>query len=181
MDYTLVFDPVMVRQLRKLESNKAVKYLVLKLLEHLRTSGPQAGELLDSRLFLYELKCKRPPLRIYFKPQKTSDEIYVFFFEMKTNPKKQKRTINELRRRLKTNVFSHELFSFLDVLFKLQQTSIEARIPKRLNFTFHLLVFLFGDFDCFHKQSHMALLNKLFANNPGKFSTQSRVYRTANS
>ena len=71
------------------------------MLDKLEGKGPDAGELLDSRLFLYEIKNKHPPIRLYYKHNLSTDEIYVFEFEMKTSPEKQRRTIDRLRLRLR--------------------------------------------------------------------------------
>ncbi len=69
------------------------------MLNKIELLGPYAGELLDSKLFLYEIKNKHPPLRLYYKHKRETNEIYVFEFEMKTSSDKQKRTINKLRNR----------------------------------------------------------------------------------
>ena len=45
--------------------------------------GPLTGKLLDSKLFIYEIKAKHPPIRLYFKHNLATNEIYVFEFEMK--------------------------------------------------------------------------------------------------
>lgn len=64
-------------------------------------NGPKIGELLDSKLFIYELKNKRPPIRLYFKHNLQTNEIYVLEFEMKTSEKKQQRTIEKIKRKLR--------------------------------------------------------------------------------
>ncbi|MGM5485300.1 MAG: hypothetical protein ACQEP1_05515 [Nanobdellota archaeon] len=38
-----------------------------------------------------------PPIRLYFRHLIHTDQLEVFEFEMKTNPDKQKKTINRLR------------------------------------------------------------------------------------
>ncbi len=60
-DYTLVFDEVMIKQLKKAAKNQHIKEILTKMLDKLELSGPDAGEILDSRLSLYEVKIKRPP------------------------------------------------------------------------------------------------------------------------
>ena len=62
-------------------------------------SGPDAGYLLDSQLFIYEIKIKHPPIRLYFKHNKQADEIYVFEFEMKTSPEKQQSAIGRIKQK----------------------------------------------------------------------------------
>ena len=65
--YTLVFDDVMVKQLKKAGKNQHIKEILTKMLDKLELSGPDVGELLDTQLSLYEVKIKHPPLRLYFK------------------------------------------------------------------------------------------------------------------
>ena len=98
-DYTLVFDDVMIKQLKKAAKNQHIKEILTKMLDKLELSGPDAGELLDPQLSLYEIKIKHPPLRLYYKYNKLTNEIYVFEFEMKTSPEKQKATIIKLKKK----------------------------------------------------------------------------------
>ena len=98
--FTLVFDDVMIKQLKKAAKNQHIKEILTKMLDKLELSGPDAGELLDSQLSLYEVKIKHPPIRLYFKHNKATNEIYVFEFEMKTSPEKQKATIIKLKKKL---------------------------------------------------------------------------------
>ncbi|MBI2670754.1 hypothetical protein HYX18_02150 [Candidatus Woesearchaeota archaeon] len=98
--YTLIFDNVIVRQLNKASKNKFIKDILTKMLDKIELLGPNAGDLLDSRLFIYEIKSKNPPIRLYFKHNRNTNEIYVFEFEMKTSPEKQQRTIEKIRRKL---------------------------------------------------------------------------------
>ncbi len=98
-NYTLVFDDVMIKQLKKAGKNQDIKGILTNMLDKLELSGPDAGELLDSQLSIYEVKIKRPPIRLYFKHTKLTNEIYVFEFEMKTSPEKQKATIIKIKRK----------------------------------------------------------------------------------
>ena len=99
-NYNLVFDDVMIKQLKKAAKNQHIKEILTKMLDKLEFSGPDAGELLDSQLSLYEVKIKHPPIRLYYKHNKLSNEIYVFEFEMKTSPEKQKATIIKLKKKV---------------------------------------------------------------------------------
>ena len=74
-NYTLVFDDVMVKQLKKSAKNQHIKEILTKMLDKLELSGPDAGELLDSQLFLYEVKIKHPPIRLYYRHNKSTNEI----------------------------------------------------------------------------------------------------------
>lgn len=96
-DYTLVFDGVMIKQLKKAGKNQHIKNILTNMLDKLEISGSGAGELLDSQLAIYEVKIKHPPIRLYFKHNKPANEIYVFEFEMKTSPEKQKATIIKIK------------------------------------------------------------------------------------
>ena len=51
--FTLVFDDVMIKQLKKAAKNQHIKEILTKMLDKLELSGPDAGELLDSQLSLY--------------------------------------------------------------------------------------------------------------------------------
>jgi len=70
------------------------------MLDKIEEFGPRAGKLLDSKLFIYEIKNKHPPIRLYFKPKLLNNEIYVFQFEMKTSNKKQQKTIESIKNKI---------------------------------------------------------------------------------
>ena len=98
MRYQLVFDQVILKQLKKAGKNNQLREMLSKMFDKIELVGPMAGELIDSKLFIYEIKSKHPPIRIYFKHNKLTNEIYVFEFEMKTSQKKQKKTIDRIRK-----------------------------------------------------------------------------------
>ena len=98
-NHTLIFDKVIIKQLKKIAKNKQVKQILSNMLDKLEFLGPLAGELLDSKLNIYEVKNKQPPIRLYYKHDKTANEIHVFEYEMKTSEEKQERTINKLRKK----------------------------------------------------------------------------------
>lgn len=100
MDYILIFDGVILKQLKQAAKNRQTQEILTKMLNKLEISGPYAGELLDSKLFLYEVKNKHPPIRLYYKHIRETNEIYVFEYEMKTSEEKQKKTIHKLRKRM---------------------------------------------------------------------------------
>src|SRR3989344_1269530 len=95
-NYKIVFDDVILRQLKKAGRNLQIKSILIKILDKIEEFGPRAGNLIDVRLSLYELKIKHPPIRLYYKHNKTTNEIYVFEYEMKTSEEKQKGTIDKL-------------------------------------------------------------------------------------
>ena len=97
--YNLVFDDIMIKQLKKAAKNNIIKEILTKMLDRLEFSGPDSGNFLDSQLFIYEMKNKHPPIRLYFKHNKQTNEIYVFEFEMKTSPEKQRQTIKKVRQK----------------------------------------------------------------------------------
>ena len=99
-NFTLIFDDVIIRELKKAAKNEHLKSILSTMLDKLESFGPDAGKLLDSRLFLYEIKNKHPPLRLYFKPKKGTNEIFVFEFEMKTSEETQQKTISRLRQKV---------------------------------------------------------------------------------
>lgn len=95
--YPLVFDEVMIKQLQKAGKNQQLKLILKNMFDELELKGPAIGKLLDSHLFIYELKNKHPPLRLYFKHNIKTNEIYIFEFEIKTSEEKQKLTIAKIR------------------------------------------------------------------------------------
>jgi hypothetical protein len=100
--FKLVFDEVMIKQLTKISRDKSIKTILIKMLDKLELLGPLAGSLLDSKLFIYEVKNKHPPIRLYYKYVSSTNELYIFEFEMKTSAKKQNNTISKLRKKLES-------------------------------------------------------------------------------
>ena len=98
-NYALVFDEVIIKQLKKATKNNQVKQILKNMFDKLELVGPFAGKLLDSQLFIYEIKNMRPPVRLYFKHNIKTNEIYVFEFEMKTSSEKQQNTIEKLKKK----------------------------------------------------------------------------------
>ncbi len=97
--YTLIFDKVIIKQLKQAAKNKTIRDILTKKLNKMEEKGPGAGKLLDSKLFIYEIKNKHPPLRLYFKHNKNTNEIYVFEFEMKTSHERQQKTIERIQKK----------------------------------------------------------------------------------
>jgi mRNA-degrading endonuclease RelE of RelBE toxin-antitoxin system len=100
-NYKLVFDEVILSQLKKSGKNKQIRDILSDMLNKIEDLGPRAGQLLDSGVFIYEIKSKRPPIRLYYKHLKATNEIYLFEYEMKTSEEKQKRTIFNLRNKIR--------------------------------------------------------------------------------
>src|SRR3989344_2545065 len=96
--YTLIFDEVILKQLKKAAKEKSVKEILIKMLDKIELLGPNARKLLDVKLRIYELKNKHPPLRLYFKEKASSNEIYVFEYEIKTSGKRQEKTIEKIKK-----------------------------------------------------------------------------------
>ena len=112
--YEVVFDEVVKVKLQKVITKGNHRGIIKDWLDLLEDKGPVAGKLLDNHVWLYELKNKHPPLRLYFYHQKSTDKIIIFELEMKTNEKKQKETIGKLRHKLNftfPNLFWCTLFS----------------------------------------------------------------------
>ena len=102
-NYKLIFDDVILRQLKKAGKNYQVKLILTKILDKIEEFGPGAGRnLLDSRLSLFEVKVMHPPIRLYYKHNKKTNEIYVFEYEMKTSKDKQQGTIDKIKKKLET-------------------------------------------------------------------------------
>ena len=96
-NYNLVFDEVILKQLKKLGKKADLKNIVSRMLDKIEALGPHAGNLLDSRLKLYEVKVMRPPLRLYYKIIESKREAYVFEYEMKTSTEKQQKSISRIK------------------------------------------------------------------------------------
>jgi len=67
------------------------------MLDKIEELGPRAGKLLDTKLNIYEIKSKRPPIRLYFKHARNTNQIYAFEYEMKTSTGRQQTTIEKLK------------------------------------------------------------------------------------
>ena len=98
-NFVLVFDEVMLKQLKKLGADANLRLLLSKMLDKIEEHGPLARKLLDSHLHIYEVKMKRPPIRLYYKHNLTTNELYVFEYEMKTSLEKQHQTIEKIKRK----------------------------------------------------------------------------------
>jgi len=97
-NFKLVFDEVILHQLKKASKDNSLKVLLSKILDKIEELGPRAGNLLDSQLHIYEVKMKSPPIRLYYKHNLSTNEIYIFEYEMKTSEKKQNKTIEKIRK-----------------------------------------------------------------------------------
>ncbi len=53
--FVLVFDEIMLKQLKKLGADENLRSLLSKLLDKMEEFGPSAGKLIDSHLQLYEI------------------------------------------------------------------------------------------------------------------------------
>ncbi|MEK6938859.1 MAG: hypothetical protein AABX04_07505 [Nanoarchaeota archaeon] len=98
--FTLVFDEVMKQKLAEAITKANCREVIKQWLDRLEQLGPDAGKLLDNHVWLYEMKSKHPPLRLYYHYSKTAEKIVLFELEMKTSEKKQQKTINRLHHNL---------------------------------------------------------------------------------
>ena len=96
-NYELVFDNVILKQLKKAGRNKHLKSILSNMLDKIEAGGPNAGELLDSKLHIYEAKNMHPPIRMYYKHDIITSKIYIFEYEMKTGREKQKKTVEKVK------------------------------------------------------------------------------------
>jgi hypothetical protein len=98
--FSLVFDEVMLKQLKKVGKNEQIRNILSKMLDKIELLGPFAGELIDSKLNIFEVKVKHPPIRLYYKHNVDTNEMYVFEFEMKTSELKQRKTISKIKKKV---------------------------------------------------------------------------------
>lgn len=101
MKYGLIFDEEILKHLKKIANKNDIKKVVSNILDKIECMGGDAGKLIDSKLFIYEIKMKNPPLRIYYKIINDKKEAYIFEFEMKTGKKKQQKTIDKIKDKAK--------------------------------------------------------------------------------
>ncbi|MFW6286184.1 MAG: hypothetical protein ACOC16_03615 [Nanoarchaeota archaeon] len=85
--YELVFDKVIFKQLKKLNKNNQIKSIISKMFDNLESNGGTIGKLLNNQLMLFELKNKRPSIRLYYKIMVNNIEIYILEYELKKNKK----------------------------------------------------------------------------------------------
>ena len=113
--YLVVFDDIVKTKLQKIIDGSELKVIITSWLDRLENNGPVAGKLLDNHIWLYEMKNKHPPLRLYFYYQKSTNKIIIFELEMKTSLQKQQKTISRMRYKITKflNLFVSILF-FLD-------------------------------------------------------------------
>ena len=71
-----------------------------KAFDKIENLGPRAGDLLDARLRIYEIKIKSPPIRLFFKYNPANEEIYLFEYIMKTSQQKQQSIIEKIKRKI---------------------------------------------------------------------------------
>lgn len=102
MAFRVIFDDVILKQLKKLGEKEEIRTIISNMLNKIEEFGPRAGKLIDSKLFIYEIKNKKPPIRLYFKHVQDSNDIYVFEYELKTSEEKQRRTIGKLKEKTRT-------------------------------------------------------------------------------
>ncbi len=100
VNYNIIFDEVIIKQLQQASKNNHIKQILTKMLDKIELLGPNAGKLLDSKLFIYELKSKHPPIRLYYKYNISNNEIYIFEYEMKTSKARQQNTINKIKNKI---------------------------------------------------------------------------------
>jgi mRNA-degrading endonuclease RelE of RelBE toxin-antitoxin system len=99
--YELVFDKVIFKQLKKLNKNNQIKSIISKMFDNLESNGGTIGKMLNNQLMLFELKNKRPSIRLYYKIMANNIEIYILEYELKKNKKKQIITIERLKTKIR--------------------------------------------------------------------------------
>jgi hypothetical protein len=98
--FNVVFDDYVKKKFEKIITKGSYREIIKNWLDSLEETGPAAGKLLDNHVWLYELKNKHPPLRLYFYYQKSTKKVIIFEVEMKTSPLKQQKTIEKIRKRI---------------------------------------------------------------------------------
>lgn len=109
--HNVVFDDIMKKHWCKYNRNYEVKIAIRSMVHSLKIEGINAGRCINVKLQLYEIKRKRPPLRLYYQP--IADEILLLACEMKTNKKKQQSLIDSLLKKIHQSKSSRVYFFFL--------------------------------------------------------------------
>ncbi|MBT3464543.1 hypothetical protein HOD20_03240 [archaeon] len=102
-NYEIIFEKDVLLQLNKLHSKKDITFLLNKIFDKIELLGPLSGKLLSNKLALYESKMKSPPLRVYYTINEKKKQAYLIDFEMKSDGKKQKKTIGKIKKDLESN------------------------------------------------------------------------------
>ena len=99
-NYNIIFDKIILNQIKKVGKQPFLRDLLTKMFDRIENLGPYAGELLDSRLHIYEIKNMKPPIRLYFRIIESTKEAYVFEYEVKTSQEKQTKTIQKIKQKI---------------------------------------------------------------------------------
>jgi mRNA-degrading endonuclease RelE of RelBE toxin-antitoxin system len=100
--YKLIFGKSVLKKLKKIEKKKDIKNLVSKMLDKIEDQGPKAGKLLDPVINLYEIKSKKPPLRLYFEIIFENNIAEIIDFQMKISQDKQNTLIKRIKHYIKS-------------------------------------------------------------------------------
>lgn len=99
--YKIIFGWSVLKKFKKIEKKKDIKELLTKMFDKIEEKGPDAGKLLDSALNLYEIKSKKPPLRLYFEIIFENNIAEIIDFEMKKSKNMQNYLIEKIRNYLR--------------------------------------------------------------------------------
>ncbi len=115
--FLVIFDEVVKEKLEKAITQDSAREIIKQWLDNLEERGPSAGKLLDNHLWLYEMKNKHPPLRLYYHYQKSTEKVIIFELDMKTSEKKQRTIIDKIRNRISRSLYLFEcILSFSNFL-----------------------------------------------------------------
>lgn len=101
-EYEVSYDPKFEKQFDKISKNKHLVDLLSKLIKRIRLLGPDAGKLIDAKMSIYEIKMKRPPLRLYFWYRLALQDIYIIEYQLKTSKDAQRKVIDNIKERLQS-------------------------------------------------------------------------------
>jgi len=101
--YKLVFGSIVKKKLEKLKSKKDIKLYLSKIFNKIENLGPNAGKLLDNKLYLYEVKMKNHSLRIFFQIVIENNIAKIIDFEIKKSEKNQNNLIEKIKEIIKNS------------------------------------------------------------------------------
>lgn len=99
--YSIIFGKTVAKKLKKIKSQKDIAKTISKIFDKIEKYGPQKSKLLDSKLNLYEIKNKRPPIRIYFKVLIKENTIEIIDFHNKKSKTQQQYLIEKIKKYIK--------------------------------------------------------------------------------
>lgn len=128
--YKIEFDKKSLKNIKKLSKVEGIKTLLSKIFDSIEAKGTHTAKCLDSKLNLYEIKRKKPAIRVYFYLRKSTITI------VEAKVKKSLRTQSKLIQRIK-NLNLFENISLIFLPHQLVFAGIQVKSPHILSHVAH--------------------------------------------